>query len=189
MAAFIAAVVASPPRSELAAAVATIFRPYFNAVELNHGYRFFAPNPGPSHLVRYHLEFTDGSKRDGVFPNLDEQRPRLLYHRYFMLSEKLFDMFYGWQMDLERSKESPSLAERSEATKAAEGQQQIYHAFAKSYADELLRRTGANKVTLELVVHMIPLPDDVAAGQRLNDPKLYQTADTIGPYSNVEDVR
>src|SRR5258708_28220683 len=104
-AAVVAALVAAPPVSDLSSAVASVFRPYINAVDLNHGYRFFAPDPGPSHLVRYHLEFSDGSKRDGQFPNLDEERPRLLYHRYFMLSEKLFGFYAAVQEIDERIKD------------------------------------------------------------------------------------
>ena len=37
-----------------------VFRPYLEAAYLDHGYAFFAPDPGPSHLVRYELEFDDG---------------------------------------------------------------------------------------------------------------------------------
>ena len=35
----------------------TIVQPYANALFLNHGYFFFAPSPGPSHLVEYDVEF------------------------------------------------------------------------------------------------------------------------------------
>src|ERR1700730_2794702 len=44
-AAFVAALVAAPPYSELSSAVAEVFRPYVNAADLNHGYRFFSPDP------------------------------------------------------------------------------------------------------------------------------------------------
>lgn len=54
--------------------------PYVDWMYLDHGYFFFAPNPGPSHLVGIR-------DRSVVFPDRKEQWPRLLYHRYFMLSE------------------------------------------------------------------------------------------------------
>ena len=77
--------------SDLWRLLAVPLGPYIQAVDLkNHGYRFFAPDPGPSHLVRYYLTMPDGSQREGVFPNLAEEKPRLLYHRYFMLSEHLY---------------------------------------------------------------------------------------------------
>jgi hypothetical protein len=35
---------------------------------------------------------------------------------------------------------------------------------------------------MELVEHLIPLPGDVARGRRLDDPALYRTQDTLGPF-------
>jgi hypothetical protein len=78
-----------PPSSPLAQQLATWFRPYLEAAYLNHGYKFFAPDPGPTHLVRYELQLPGGETKTGTFPNLAEQRPRLLYHRHMMLSERL----------------------------------------------------------------------------------------------------
>ncbi len=86
----VAPLAAPPPTSQLARGIAAWFNPYLQALYLNHGYRFFAPNPGPSHLVEYELTFADGSTRSGQFPNLAEHQPRLLYHRHFMLSETIF---------------------------------------------------------------------------------------------------
>lgn len=64
------------------------FRPYLEAAYLNHGYQFFAPEPGPSHLIEYELEFDDGRPAEtGVFPDLSRYKPRLHYHRYFMMTE------------------------------------------------------------------------------------------------------
>ncbi len=75
------------PSSELSRSVAKIAEPYYVAGFLGHGYRFFAPNPpSASFIVRYRLTMPDGTNREGEFPNLKEHRPRLLYHRHFMLS-------------------------------------------------------------------------------------------------------
>jgi hypothetical protein len=181
----IAAIVAAPPSSDLSRGVAKVFRPYVNAVDLNHGYRFFAPDPGPSHLVRYHLEFADGTKRDGVFPNLAEEWPRLLYHRYFMLSEHLAGLFVQWQQLLESSKAPVPIAMQQAALHDSRDAERLYRAFARSFANELLRRHGAARVTLELVEHAVPPPDDVARGQSLNDATLYRVIDTLGPFSEA----
>ena len=54
---------------------------------LANGYRFFAPEPGPSHLIRYEVTLPDGTRKEGFFPDRAHHQPRLLYHRYFMLSE------------------------------------------------------------------------------------------------------
>jgi hypothetical protein len=186
-AAVVAALVAAPPYSQLWFEAAGVFRPYVNAADLNHGYRFFAPDPGPSHLVRYHLEFADGSTRDGKFPDLEVERPRLLYHRYFMLSEKLYGLFGEWQQFVESGKGPLPLAERQATAINVRNTERLYRAIGKSYADELLRRSGAKRVTLELVEHVIPRPDDVAAGrQRLDDPALYSVKSTLGPFAEGE---
>lgn len=65
-----------------------IFQPYLDIAYLNHGYGFFAPDPGPSHLVRYTIEHQDGRREEGVFPDRHAHWPRLRYHRHFMLAEQ-----------------------------------------------------------------------------------------------------
>jgi hypothetical protein len=62
--------------------------PYLDAAYLNHGYHFFAPDPGSSALIHYTGELADGTPFEGTFPDLDQQQPRLRYHRHFMLSEQ-----------------------------------------------------------------------------------------------------
>ncbi len=94
-----------PRRSASSLRICAARAPYINALDLNHGYRFFAPDPGPSHLIRYHLHWSDGHGRDGVFPNLTEERPRLLYHRYFMLAEHLEGLYEESQQFPEHSVE------------------------------------------------------------------------------------
>ena len=48
---------AGPPApSGLARRIHTIFEPYLRATYMNHGYRFFAPSPGPSHLLRFEIQ-------------------------------------------------------------------------------------------------------------------------------------
>jgi hypothetical protein len=65
-----------------------VFRPYLEMMYLNHGYKYFAPEPGPSTLLAYTLEFDDGSTLEETIPHRGI-RPRLLYHRHFMLTEFL----------------------------------------------------------------------------------------------------
>src|SRR3954462_7179726 len=45
--------------SPFADAVMGWLRPYSSLMFLDHGYAFFAPDPGPSHLVHYKVEFAD----------------------------------------------------------------------------------------------------------------------------------
>ena len=61
---------------------------YDQALFLNHGYHYFAPEPGNSTLLGYVLEMPDGSLQTGRIPNR-QIHPRLFYHRHFMLTESL----------------------------------------------------------------------------------------------------
>lgn len=70
-----------------------LFRHYLNLFYLNHGYEFFAPDPNGSHLIRYQIRDSGGQEvASGEFPNLDEQWPRLYYHRHMMLAAQTGDM-------------------------------------------------------------------------------------------------
>ena len=67
-------------------------RPYLDVAYLNHGYGFFAPDPGPSFLIRYTAELADGTTVEETFPDLKRHWPRLRYHRHFMLTSQLDTM-------------------------------------------------------------------------------------------------
>ena len=65
--------------SPVAGPIAGWLRPYLQAMYLDHGYFFFAPNPGSSFLVRYQVEFDDGRQPvTGVLPDLKSHQPRLM---------------------------------------------------------------------------------------------------------------
>ncbi len=69
------------------------FKHYLNLAYLNHGYQFFAPDPAGSNLIRYQVWDSGGAEiAAGEFPNLDQQWPRLLYHRHMMLAAQTGDM-------------------------------------------------------------------------------------------------
>ena len=78
---------------QLTTPVAKQVLPVHQALYLNHGYRFFAPNPGPTHIVVYEIEAADGEQIKGHFPDRENTSPRLLYHRWFMLSESMYREF------------------------------------------------------------------------------------------------
>lgn len=134
------------------------FRPYLQAAYLNHGYHFFAPQPGPSHLLRYELDLPDGSRVTETIPDRDRNRPRLFYHRHFMLTE-----FLNVLREQTEGVDDPQAPPR-----------RIFDRYSESYARHLLAKHQAKQVTIHLVRHLIPFPDEVAAGRPLNDPALYQ---------------
>ncbi len=150
---------AMPPSSDLASGLASLMKPYLQATFLDNGYRFFAPEPGPSHLVHYDLLLEDGRRLQGVFPDLREHRPRLLYHRHFMLSEFLNTTSYR-----------PS--------------RELLESCARSYARHLARKHHAVQVTLSVREHAPPTIYDVRDGMKLTDPSLYKEPQEsrFGPY-------
>jgi hypothetical protein len=82
----------APPSSQLFRNLARYgYRYYLDALYLGHGYQFFAPEPGPSTLVSYTVTTHDGEQITERFPNTGI-RPRLLYHRHFMLTERMWEL-------------------------------------------------------------------------------------------------
>lgn len=140
---------AMEPSSLPAQKVFAFFRTYLDAAFLNHGYHFFAPEPGPSHLIRYELTFSDGRVEGGVFPDFTRQRPRLNYHRHFMLSE---------------------FANRLAVDDA---QQSALHELSQSFARHLMSERDAESATLFLRRHYIPSPQQVKDGMALDAEELY----------------
>ncbi len=146
------------PASMLARDAFLVLRPYIDLVYLDHGYRFFAPEPGPSHLIRYELEMADGTSQEGVLPNLDEHWPRLLYHRHFMLTEFVNNLS-GMRPEVER-------------------------AYVRSYARHLMYKSGATRVRLYLRRHQIPEPQQILEGMSPTDPRFYEER-VLGTFSRV----
>lgn len=69
-------------------------RAYSQFAYLDHGYAFFAPDPGPSHLIAATITTPAGDTRELRYPDHSDQWPRLLYHRHFMLSEFLNNIYH-----------------------------------------------------------------------------------------------
>jgi hypothetical protein len=180
---------ASERASPFANALAGWYRPYINAMYLNHGYFFFAPDPGPSHLVEYKIEFDDGRKPiTGRIPDLTSERPRLLYHRHFMLAETLNRGFAPAEAPPEPSPPplTASAAEKmvyqagrkdyDEAVKEWRHARQEYEAKRHSFEEHLKYRYGGSRVSVTRLEHRLPSPDEVQyGGRKLNDPTSYVT--------------
>jgi hypothetical protein len=164
-----------------------VLRPYIDALYLNHGYSFFAPDVGPSHLVDYRVEFADGREPvTGRFPDLARQQPRLLYHRHFMLSESLSNRFVPPEplpeptpppltaTAAERARYQVQKREYDQALTVWMHQRSQYDAMWHSFEQHLLHEHGGSKVTLTRVEHRLPLPPEVQyEGRRLNAPDSY----------------
>jgi hypothetical protein len=165
----------------------SLLDPYISLMFLNHGYFFFAPDPGPNHLVDYKVEFDDGRQPvTGRFPNLATERPRLLYHRHFMLSESLYGAFAPPTAPPEPS--PPPLTapdeehKRHELDKEAHARMLVawrqrraeYEAMQHSIEEHLKAVYGGQRVTLTRVEHRPPMPAEVTVlHKRLDAPDLY----------------
>jgi hypothetical protein len=158
-----------PYESELSAALGRAMSIYIRGASLDNGYRFFAPEPGPSHLIRYELQFDDGSRLEGIFPNLEQEWPRLLYHRHFMLSE------FANTLD-NPDFENPALTSMPVPAEwqSLASLKALHDNVVKSYAAHLAHKFSARQVSLYLRRHNIPLPEEVARGVSLADPRWNQ---------------
>lgn len=116
---------------------------YLDLLYLDHGFRFFVPDPGASTLVEYVAEMPDGTTKTDRFPNRTIF-PRLRYHRYFMLSE-----FLG------------------------NGPEYLQPYVRRSFARNICRETGAVRVTLKQIVHDMPIAEDFRNGMTLSHPDLF----------------
>ena len=90
----------------------------------------------------------DGSTRSGSIPDRDGDWPRLLYHRRFMVAEKIAAFVPPPDAPAE-------VRQRARAS---------WLPLVKGVAGNLLRNTGGATVTLERVEHYLPDPSEVTAG-------------------------
>ena len=132
-----------PPASPLFESAWLAARPYLDALYLNHGYHFFAPEPSFSTLVAYRTELPGGTVLDERMPNRGIW-PRLLYHRHFMLTEYLTFHDAGVQVQL-----------------------------CESYQAHLRQKYQVQEVTLTKVEHLLPSEFHILEGGTLQHPELW----------------
>lgn len=115
---------------------------YLECLYLNHGWHFFAPDPGPSHLLTFEWTDSSGQTSELTWPNRDIQ-PRLLYHRHLMLTE-----FVGTSGELVR--------------------EPWVEAFARAVAAE----QQATEMRVWLTIHDLPTAQRVRAGGSVHEAEL-----------------
>jgi hypothetical protein len=158
-----------PPSSGLVRSIAQgpPMQWYLNLLYLNHGYNFFAPDPGDGHIVRYQVydqnrqPIKDGQ---GEFPNRNTQWPRLFYHRYFMLAEQV-----GWGL--------------GDGLDPNKGPRRYLEAFGR----HLLQKYDGQMVTVQWIAHRPadPLPGPVPV--KLDKPESYtQVLEVVQRRSDLE---
>ncbi len=193
-----------PPSSQLFNRITYAISPYLQAFFLNHGYRFFAPEPGPSHLIRFEI-FADETEQpgeipeySGIFPDRKRHWPRQLYHRWFMLSETVFaehSMIPTEAQFNERITQAEEvlkeLRDSGEHAKAAYLEEQLklelqsieynraqMQRLLEAIGQHLLRVHGGRRIRLHLRERQLAPMLDVAFGTRLDDPMYYRDFET-----------
>lgn len=162
---------AAPP-SPLARLFIGLFQPYIDALFLDHGYAFFAPDPGPSHLFRARLEFDDDREpQELLFPDRSRQWPRLLYHRHFMLSERLND---GYRPPVAPPAVAQDAAQLAVYRQGRWDYETYFERVSNSYREHLRQRYGARRVTIVRLEHRLLYPDELREqGRRPDAPELF----------------
>ena len=192
----------------LTAPLAAWVSPVHRALFLGHGYRFFAPNPGPSHLVQYKITRSDGTQQESFFPDRETIHPRLLYHRWFMLSETVYSEHAQTpsqrefeRLNLSRIQQVKALnkggrlvlARSLEKTRKRE--EEAYNRTLKridilvrNIAQFLLEREGGEEIELTVVTRTLSFPAEVRQGADLDDKRFlrYEANAVIGRFSKSD---
>jgi hypothetical protein len=149
--------------------------PYVDWMYLDHGYFFFAPNPGPSHLVAIQAKQIQPSvprrlRADAwTFPDRMQQWPRLLYHRYFMLSEFYNNSFAPTEL-IEQDKSDADFVQRWKSDRS------FYETLQRSILKSASASGGVSgdPGALEIlrVERPLPSPEQILSGtSRLGDSR------------------
>ena len=180
--------------------IARQLAPAHRILFLGHGYRFFGPDPGPTHRLVYRGVKNDGSKFEGYFPDRRSQSPRLLYHRWFMLSETLFiehanqadpQIFQNRQAEYERQAARLASEHQTNQLRQLKLERQLELRYyqraservdilASSVARVLLERHQASSIELFGQERSIPFPEEVADGLKLNSEQLLLPLTKVG---------
>jgi hypothetical protein len=151
-------------------------RGYSQFMYFDRGYAFFAPDPGPSHLIQAAVTGADGQTTESLYPDLNHQWPRLNYHRHFMLAEFLNDMYQppGPPQEL-------IAADRPAADDWARLRERYEH-VRQSIRDHLSHVNDGKDVKIRRIEHLIPtFIDYVQDPISLDDPRLYTVLMDRGP--------
>jgi hypothetical protein len=152
------------------ASVVVPVEPYAQMLYLNRGYAFFAPDPGPSHLFQVAVKRADGTTEEIMFPDLDNQWPRLAYHRHFMLAEYWTEIYHPPGPPRELAKDEP------EAARAWKQARDRYEHVRQSFAKHIEAiDPGCEVVGVRRIEHLIPRFEVYRNNRiKLDDPSLYR---------------
>ena len=142
---------------------------YIDFAYLHHGYFFFAPNPGPSHLISAQIgKVTPPNQpKEILIPDKTVQWPRLYYHRHFMLSEFLHNSFAPPEQPAEAIND-PVIDQQWRRDR------EVVLAVMNSLDDDVRISEKSEAVIVRRIEHALPNDIQVYRDKwKLNDPRLY----------------
>lgn len=186
--------------------MARFVSPVHRALFLGHGYRFFGPDPGPGHLVVYRVTDQSGNPIEGQFPDRDTIWPRLMYHRWFMLSETVFqehamapdenslrdtDAELDQQIQALRFHGRAGLSQRLERERTKlkrqyENTRRRIDELVEAIAGHLLNANDGRQIELFVQERNVPFPIQVLTGDKLSDEKFLSPLTKIGEFRRNE---
>lgn len=142
-------------------------RAYSQFVYLDHGYAFFAPDPGPSHLIAATVKAKDGQTTELRYPDLGDQWPRLMYHRHFMLAEFLNNIYHP------PGEPSQNIADNPIAVREWRMARRRYESVRDSITDCLRKQHPECDIAIGRLEHRQPgLPEFFQENVPLDDTRL-----------------
>lgn len=177
-------------------------RKYTIVLYLDHGYRFFAPDPGPTHTLRFEHAARENEFVSVRLPDRQTTRPRLLYHRWFMLGESLaaevaatlasFADYYANQAVL-----SADIAELQRMGRTREARQlmtihrtneiefdrrwQMALTLSQAIKNHIAQKYPGETIRLYSRRQLIPRPYDVLGGKTAAHPDFVQEIELTDP--------
>jgi hypothetical protein len=182
-------------------------RGYATALYLDHGYRFFAPDPGPTHTIRMERTRADGRRENIRLPDSGRTWPRLLYHRWFMLGESLanevsatlvgYADFAEYQARLARRiadlREKGRGREASLVQRLRDDNQREFDrhwrmllALSNALRRRVAREFPGESVRIFSRRQLIPQPHDIRLGRSMDEPEFVEEVEVTDPAATLK---
>ena len=167
------------------------FAGYSQFLHMNRGYAFFAPNPPvASSLIQAAIVSPNGTVTETMYPDRQQQWPRLLYHRHFMLTEFLNRVYFPPGPPDELYESDPEAAEDWKRRRG------LYEYVRLSMVNHLENENEGREVAIRRIEHVVPaLQSFQQQPIALTDERLYQVlldqpiySDDIAPTESTEEI-
>jgi hypothetical protein len=166
------------------------FRPYLGFFWLTNGYRYYAPNPGDTDVLWFHIKYDDGSTHWYVIPNRDDFYLRMPFQRYMSIA-MLAIMTTRWE-------ETPATEDAASAASIMARNRgvarEVLHPFgevyfrsyarfvARHYRENLKTHALLDTIDIYRVHYLIRTPYEVRMNYDMYDPRKLDIS-MVGTYA------